>query len=208
MSASFRSLNRFLIGAWKLTPASGQSQSLSTVVFSWVWLTLPCLFECLIIFGRKWTFKIIYYSISIFSFFLLFFFCFKKDLFIYSVFWLWWVCVAARRLSQVAASRGLSLWQCAGLSLQCVPLLRSTGSRHWSFRSCSAWTQQLQPWALECCLSSCGTQAYLLRSRRDLPGPGIELASLALQSGFLTTGPLGKRLLFLSFPHTSWLVGS
>ena len=32
----------------------------------------------------------------------------------------------------------------------------------------------------------------------DLPGPGLELASPALQSGFLTTGPPGKSLL-LSF---------
>ena len=115
MSASFRSLNRFLIGAWKLIPASGQSQSLSTAVFSWVWLMLPCLFECLIIFGRKWTFTIIYYSISMFSFFLLFFLSFKKGLFISSVFWLWWVCVAAHGLSQVAASRGHSAAVCRSL---------------------------------------------------------------------------------------------
>ena len=121
MSASFRSLNRFLIGAWKLTPASGQSQSLSTAVFSWVWLMIPCLFECLIIFGRKWTFKIIYYSISMFSFFLLFFLSFKKVLFIYSVLWLWWVCVAVvglcgcTRAFPSCTSRGHSAAVCRSL---------------------------------------------------------------------------------------------
>ena len=33
----------------------------------------------------------------------------------------------------------------------------------------------------------------------DLPGPGIELVSLALQSGCLTTEPPGKHLLFFFF---------
>ena len=46
--------------------------------------------------------------------------------------------------------------------------------------------------ALERMLSSCGTRAYLPRGMWDLPGPGTELASPALQGGFLTTGPPGK----------------
>ena len=41
-------------------------------------------------------------------------------------------------------------------------------------------------------LSSCGTCAQWLRSMWDLPRPGIEPVSLALQGGFLTTGPPGK----------------
>ena len=45
---------------------------------------------------------------------------------------------------------------------------------------------------LECWLSSCDALVWLLLGMRDLPGPGIELESLALQGGFLTTGPLEK----------------
>ena len=48
-------------------------------------------------------------------------------------------------------------------------------------------------------LSSCSTQAqrscaraWLLCGMWDLPGPGIELTSPALQGGLLTTGPQGK----------------
>ena len=37
----------------------------------------------------------------------------------------------------------------------------------------------------------------------DLPGPGIELASLALAGGFLTTGPPGKSLHILGCPFPS-----
>ena len=48
--------------------------------------------------------------------------------------------------------------------------------------------------ALECGLSSCGAQAYLLCSMWDLPRSGIERVSLALQEGFLATGPPGKPL--------------
>ena len=40
--------------------------------------------------------------------------------------------------------------------------------------------------------SSCDTQAELPRGMWDLPGPGIESVSVALASGFLTTGPPEK----------------
>ena len=46
--------------------------------------------------------------------------------------------------------------------------------------------------ALECRLSSCGARAYLFRGMWDLPGPGIELVSLALAGRFLSTAPPGK----------------
>ena len=46
-------------------------------------------------------------------------------------------------------------------------------------------------------LISCGARASLLSSMRDLPGPGIEPVSLALQGRFLTTGPPGKSLFLL-----------
>ena len=45
------------------------------------------------------------------------------------IFWLCWVFVSVRGLSLVAASRGHSSSQCAGLSLLQPLLLRSTGSR-------------------------------------------------------------------------------
>ena len=44
----------------------------------------------------------------------------------------------------------------------------------------------------ECRLSSCGAWAWLLCSRWDLPGPGIEPVSPALAGGFPTTAPPGK----------------
>ena len=44
-------------------------------------------------------------------------------------------------------------------------------------------------------LSSCGVRAWLPHGMWDLfPRPGIELASPALEGGFLTTGPPGKSL--------------
>ena len=49
--------------------------------------------------------------------------------------------------------------------------------------------------ALECRLSSCGTQALLLHGMWDLPGPGLEPMSPALAGGFLTTVPPGKSFL-------------
>ena len=45
---------------------------------------------------------------------------------------------------------------------------------------------------LELRLTSCDSQAYLLRVMWDLPRPRIEPVFPALQGGFLTTGPLGK----------------
>ena len=47
-------------------------------------------------------------------------------------------------------------------------------------------------WALEHRLSSCGSQAQLLCSTWDLPGPRIEPMSPAFASRFLTTVPQGK----------------
>ena len=70
--------------------------------------------------------------------------------------------------------------RCTGFSLRWLLLLRSTGSRHAGF-------------------SSCSTRAQLLRGMWDLPGPGIEPVSPALAGGFLTTAPPGSPgYLFLS----------
>ena len=47
-----------------------------------------------------------------------------------------WVFVAACGLPLVATSGGYSLLQCAGFSLQWLPLLRSMGSKHAGFSGC------------------------------------------------------------------------
>ena len=49
----------------------------------------------------------------------------------------------------------------------------------------------------ECGLICFGTWAHLPQGMYDLPGPGIELLSLALQGRFLTTGPPGKPIIEL-----------
>ena len=46
-------------------------------------------------------------------------------------------------------------------------------------------------------LSSCGSQAQLLRGMWDLPRPGLEPMSPALAGGFSTTAPPGK-------PYSLW----
>ena len=54
-------------------------------------------------------------------------------------------------------------------------------------------------------LSSCGSQAQLLRGMWDLPRPGLEPMSPALAGRFSTTAPPGKPLfLFLIFIYY-WL---
>ena len=78
---------------------------------------------------------------------------FFKNLFIY--FWLRWVFVAAGGLSLVAASGGYSSLWCAGFSLWCLLLLRSTSSRHAGFSSCGAQASVVVVHGL----SSCGTRA-------------------------------------------------
>ena len=48
-----------------------------------------------------------------------------------------------------------------------------------------------------CRLSSCGSQAQLLRGMWDLPRPGLEPVSPALAGRFSTTAPPGKPPLWL-----------
>ena len=128
-----------------------------------------------------------------------------------------WVSIAPLGLSLVAASGGYPSLQCAGFSLQWLLLLRSTGSRHVGFSSCSTRAQQL--WctgcrvhglsscgsrALERRLSSCGVWAQLLCGVWYLPGPGLEPVSAALAGGFLTTAQPGKSIcLFILEEHVS-----
>ena len=114
------------------------------------------------------------------------------------------VFIAVHRLSLVEASGDYSSLQCMGFSLQWLLLLRSMGSRHAGFSSCSTQAsvaaRRLSSCGAQaavvvaCGLSSCGAQAYLLHGTWDLPGPGIKPVSPALAGGLLTTAPPGKSL--------------
>ena len=53
------------------------------------------------------------------------------------------------------------------------------------FSSCGSWAPEHE-------LCSCGPQAQLLHNMWSLPRPAVEPVSLALQGGFLTTGPPGE----------------
>ena len=63
---------------------------------------------------------------------------------------------------------------------------------HMSFSSCDVWAQQLWLEAFRGQVMSCGSWAQLPRGLWDLPRPGMEPVSLALQGEFSTTGPPGK----------------
>ena len=124
-------------------------------------------------------------------FFLRFIYSFYNFLFL-----LCWIFVAVRGLSLVVVSGGYSSLQCAGLSLQWLLLLWSTGA--WALVVVAHRLSSCGLWALECRLSSCGARAQLLRSMWDLPGPGLEPVSPALAGGFLTTVPPGKSRFLLT----------
>ena len=91
----------------------------------------------------------------------------KKEVFI---FWQYWVFVVAWKISLVVVSGGYSSFWCTGFTLWWLRLLGSVDCRY----SGSVAVAQ----GLSC------SAAY-----GNLSGPGIELVSLELQSGFLTTGP-------------------
>ena len=77
--------------------------------------------------------------------------------------WLHWVFVAAHGLSLIAASRHFSsLWR-AGFCTWGLPLLRSTGSRHSGFSSCSMQASICGLQVLEHGLSSCAQAEWLHR---------------------------------------------
>jgi len=126
---------------------------------------------------------------------------FFKKWFIYFYFWLYWVFVAARRLSLVVEGGGFSVSCCVGFSLWWPLLLRSTGSRARRLSRCNAW-------ALERMLSGCGPWTQLLHDMWSLPASGIELMSLALAGGFLGTVTPGKSTFSLnnhSIKEGRWL---
>ena len=84
----------------------------------------------------------------------------------------------SRAFSSHGRQQLLQAW-CVGFSLLWLLWLQSKGSR-------------------ERALSSCGTWAQLPRGMLDLSRPGMEPVSPALQGGFLTTGPPGESLAFIS----------
>ena len=82
-------------------------------------------------------------------------------------------------------SRGYSLLQRTGFSLQWLLLLQSVGSR-------ACWLWQLWLAGLEHRPSSRGAQTWFLSGMWDLLGSRLEPVSLALAGRFLTFGPPGK----------------
>ena len=62
-------------------------------------------------------------------------------LFIYLFMTVFWVFVVVHRLSLFVATGGYSLLRCAGFSLRWLLLLRSMGSGHARFSSCSTHAQ-------------------------------------------------------------------
>ena len=86
---------------------------------------------------------------------LTFFFFLNKFIYLFIYFWLRWAFVAVRGLSLVAVSRGYSLLQCVGFSLQWLLLLRSTGSRHAGFSSCGTQASVVVAHGLSCSVA-CG----------------------------------------------------
>ena len=125
-----------------------------------------------------------------------------KCFFFYEFFRLCWVFVAALRLSLVLESGGCS---CCGAQashgdgVSCcgawaLGALASVGATQ-TLVSCGSWALGHAAFstcgsrALEHGLSSSSTCAWLPRSTRDLPRPGIEPA---LAGGFSSTAPPGK----------------
>ena len=54
-------------------------------------------------------------------------------------------------------------------------------------------------------LCSCGTCTWLLDIMWNFPGPAIQLVSLTLADGFLSTAPQGKSLLWLLLMLPCWI---
>ena len=81
--------------------------------------------------------------------------------------------------------------QRAGATLRCVAQAPHCGG----FSCCGAWAPGARASVVVARgLSSCGTQAQLLRGMWDPPGPGLEPMSPALAGGLSTTAPPGKSL--------------
>ena len=98
---------------------------------------------------------------------------FFGEMSLYLFIWLCWIFLAVWGLSLFVLHGSYSPAVVCGFLISVASLLQSMGSRHVGF-------------------SSCGSRASLLCSMWDLPKPGTEPVSPALQGIFLTTGSLGK----------------
>ena len=99
-------------------------------------------------------------------------------------------CCVAFSLVAAKAKRGYSLVAVHRLLIAVASLLWTQALGHTGFGSCSSWS-------LEHRLSSCGTQAQLLRSMWDLPKSRIESMSLTLAGRLFTTEPPGNLIIVL-----------
>ena len=77
--------------------------------------------------------------------------------------------------------------------------MQSTDSMHVGSSGCSSRAPEWR-------LCSCGEQVQLLHGMWNPPRPGIEPASLALQGGYLTTGPPGKASALPSFCQNNFIL--
>ena len=98
---------------------------------------------------------------------------FFGEMSVYLFIWLCWIFLAVWGLSLFVLHGSYSPAVVCGFLISVASLLQSMGSRHVGF-------------------SSCSSRASLLCSMWDLPKPGTEPVSPALQGIFLTTGSLGK----------------
>ena len=86
-----------------------------------------------------------------------------------------------------------------GYSLWCLLLLQSANSKCAGSSSCGSQAPEHLP-------NNCGTWAYLLCSKWDLPESGIQLLSPSLAERFFTTEPPGKSQdIFFFFQETQRL---
>ena len=76
----------------------------------------------------------------------------------------------------------------------CIGYLLHAQASHCGILFCFRALTLRQASVIACRLRSCTTQAWymLLRGMWNLPGPGIEPVSPALEDGFFTSGPPGK----------------
>ena len=117
---------------------------------------------------------------------------FFKDICLLTSFWLCWVFIAVLGFPLAAASGARSPAVEHGLLTVLLLLLRSTGSRHSASVVVVCSLSSYGSRAPELGHLSCGSPAWILCGTWDLPGPGIEPVSLALQGGFLATGLPGR----------------
>jgi len=105
------------------------------------------------------------------------------------VYWMCWVFIAVFSLK--AANRAYSLVAVRELLVVVTSLVvahRLQGI--WASVAATQGLSKCGSWDSRALVSICGAQIQLLHGMWDFPGPGIKPVCPALQSGFLTPGPL------------------